>query len=174
MRRGWSRRRWSAPARRRRRRSMRWSSGCCRRRRSRVRMRPTRWTWRLPTTTLSPAGGASAALSLCYRRSFRLCTGHDGFAPDFRPFAAARHGSVRGEVFFAYGSGNFGNFRRARRMIARLRGLLDSFGADHAVIDVNGVGYLVSASSRTLSSLGAIGEEVVLHTEMLVAEDVIR
>jgi Holliday junction DNA helicase RuvA len=59
-------------------------------------------------------------------------------------------------------------------MIAKLRGLLDSFGADHAVIDVNGVGYLVSASSRTLSSLGAVGEEVVLHTEMLVAEDFIR
>lgn len=59
-------------------------------------------------------------------------------------------------------------------MIAKLRGLLDSFTADHAVIDVNGVGYLVAASSRTLSSLGAIGDEVVLHTEMLVAEDSIR
>lgn len=59
-------------------------------------------------------------------------------------------------------------------MIARLRGLLTEFGADYAVLDVNGVGYLVSASSRTLTSLGAIGEEVVLHTEMLVAEDFIR
>jgi Holliday junction DNA helicase RuvA len=59
-------------------------------------------------------------------------------------------------------------------MIARLRGLLDSFSADHAVIDVQGVGYLVSASTRTLSQLGAIGDEVVLHTEMLVAEDFIR
>ena len=59
-------------------------------------------------------------------------------------------------------------------MIARLRGLLDSFGADHAVIDVQGVGYLVSASSRTLSALGAIGDEVVLHTEMLVSDDSIR
>ena len=59
-------------------------------------------------------------------------------------------------------------------MIAKLRGLLDSFGADHAVVDVGGIGYLVYASSRTLSALGAIGEEVVLHTEMLVAEDSIR
>ena len=59
-------------------------------------------------------------------------------------------------------------------MIAKLRGVLDGFGADFAVIDVNGVGYLVAASSRTLSALGAIGEEVVLHTEMLVAEDSIR
>ena len=59
-------------------------------------------------------------------------------------------------------------------MIAKLRGLLDGFGADFAVIDVAGVGYLVAASSRTLSALGAIGEEVVLHTEMLVSEDSIR
>lgn len=59
-------------------------------------------------------------------------------------------------------------------MIARLRGLLDSFTADHAVIDVQGVGYLVLASARTLSALGAIGEEVVLHTEMQVSDDAIR
>ena len=59
-------------------------------------------------------------------------------------------------------------------MIAHLKGRLASTGADHAVIDVNGVGYLVAASSRTLSALGAIGEEVTLHTEMLVAEDSIR
>jgi len=59
-------------------------------------------------------------------------------------------------------------------MIARLRGLLDSFAADHAVIDVQGVGYLVFASTRTLSSLGALGDEVVLHTEMQVSDDDIR
>ena len=59
-------------------------------------------------------------------------------------------------------------------MIAKLRGLLDGFGADFAVIDVAGVGYLVSASTRTLSQLGAIGDEVVLHTEMLVSQDAIR
>ena len=59
-------------------------------------------------------------------------------------------------------------------MIAKLRGLLDSFSADHAVIDVQGVGYLVAASTRTLSQLGAIGDEVVLHTEMQVSDDDIR
>lgn len=59
-------------------------------------------------------------------------------------------------------------------MISKLRGLLDSFGADHAVIDVHGVGYLVAASTRTLSQLGAIGDEVVIHTEMQVSEDAIR
>ena len=59
-------------------------------------------------------------------------------------------------------------------MIAKLRGLLDSFGADHAVIDVGGVGYLVSASTRTLSALGAIGDEVVLHVETQVSDGAIR
>jgi len=59
-------------------------------------------------------------------------------------------------------------------VIARLRGLLDSFAADHAVIDVGGVGYLVFASTRTLAALGAIGDEIVLHTVMLVSQDDIR
>jgi Holliday junction DNA helicase RuvA len=59
-------------------------------------------------------------------------------------------------------------------MIAKLKGRLDSTGLDHAVIDVGGVGYLVGASSRTLSALGPVGEAVTVHTEMLVAEDSIR
>ncbi|HEY0150035.1 MAG TPA: Holliday junction branch migration protein RuvA [Allosphingosinicella sp.] len=59
-------------------------------------------------------------------------------------------------------------------MIAKLKGLLDSFTADTAIIDVNGVGYLVFASTRTLSSLGALGSEVVLHTQMQVSEDDMR
>lgn len=59
-------------------------------------------------------------------------------------------------------------------MIAHLRGKLASSGADHAVIDVNGVGYLVGASAKTLDKLGATGEQVTIHTEMLVSEDSIR
>jgi len=59
-------------------------------------------------------------------------------------------------------------------MIARLRGLLDSFAADHAVVDVSGVGYLVFASTRTLAALGPVGGEVVLHTIMQVGQDDIR
>src|SRR4051812_40046773 len=59
-------------------------------------------------------------------------------------------------------------------MIAKLLGLLDSFAADHAVVDVNGVGYLVFASTRTLAALGAVGGEVVLHTVMQVSDDDIR
>jgi Holliday junction DNA helicase RuvA len=59
-------------------------------------------------------------------------------------------------------------------LIAHLKGRLDATGADHAVVDVGGVGYLVGASSRTLAAIGAIGEAVMLHTEMLVGEDFIR
>ena len=59
-------------------------------------------------------------------------------------------------------------------MIAKLRGLLDSFTADHAVIDVNGVGYLIAASTRTIAALGAIGSEVMVHVEMQVSDDAIR
>jgi Holliday junction DNA helicase RuvA len=59
-------------------------------------------------------------------------------------------------------------------MIAHLKGTLSVSGIDHAVIDVNGVGYLVGASSRTLQALGPVGGSVTIHTEMLVAEDFIR
>ena len=58
-------------------------------------------------------------------------------------------------------------------MIARLSGLLAESAADHAVIDVNGVGYLVQASARTLSALGPNGGAVMLYTEMQVREDAI-
>lgn len=58
-------------------------------------------------------------------------------------------------------------------MIARLTGILAETGADHAVIDVAGVGYLVQASARTLSAIGAVGGQVMLFTEMQVREDAI-
>lgn len=59
-------------------------------------------------------------------------------------------------------------------MIARLSGLLDDFGPDWAVIDVNGVGYLVHCSARTLDALGVRGDRVVLHTELQVSENDMR
>ena len=59
-------------------------------------------------------------------------------------------------------------------MIAHLTGHLSLIAADHAVIDVGGVGYLVGASTRTLAALGMTGDRVTIHTEMLVAEDFIR
>jgi len=56
-------------------------------------------------------------------------------------------------------------------MIARLTGTLAETGADSAVIDVGGVGYLVLASARTLDALGPVGSDVLLLAEMQVRED---
>jgi holliday junction DNA helicase RuvA len=56
-------------------------------------------------------------------------------------------------------------------MIARLTGTLAEMTADHAVLDVGGVGYLVQASARTLSAIGPVGGTVMLLTEMQVRED---
>ena len=56
-------------------------------------------------------------------------------------------------------------------MIAKLRGMVDDVAADTVILDVSGVGYLVHASSRTLSQLPPRGEEVSLHIEMIVRED---
>ncbi|WP_297488913.1 Holliday junction branch migration protein RuvA [Acidocella sp.] len=57
-------------------------------------------------------------------------------------------------------------------MIAHLRGLIDSVQDSSCVIDVNGVGYLVFCSSRTLGALDA-GAAANLLTEMQVREDAI-
>jgi Holliday junction DNA helicase RuvA len=53
-------------------------------------------------------------------------------------------------------------------MIARLRGRLDSLGEGHAVVDVQGVGYLVMCSVRTLAALPRAGEPVDLAIETQV------
>ncbi|GHF22452.1 Holliday junction ATP-dependent DNA helicase RuvA [Kordiimonas sediminis] len=58
-------------------------------------------------------------------------------------------------------------------MIAKLKGLLDSVGDDWLIIDVGGVGYLVHASSRSLSQLPAAGEAISLFIETVVREDAI-
>jgi holliday junction DNA helicase RuvA len=58
-------------------------------------------------------------------------------------------------------------------MIARLKGILAETTADHAVLDVQGVGYLVWCSGRTLTAIGEVGGEVLLFTEMQVREDAI-
>ncbi|HVH49444.1 MAG TPA: Holliday junction branch migration protein RuvA [Sphingomicrobium sp.] len=56
-------------------------------------------------------------------------------------------------------------------MIARLTGTLIEVAADHAIVDVAGVGYLVQASARTLDALGGTGSNVILLTELQVRED---
>ncbi|MBE6444771.1 MAG: Holliday junction branch migration protein RuvA [Alphaproteobacteria bacterium] len=55
-------------------------------------------------------------------------------------------------------------------MIAKLRGIVDGHGEDYAIVDVNGVGYLVYASAKTLGKL-INGAEVSLLVETVVRED---
>ena len=55
-------------------------------------------------------------------------------------------------------------------MIALLTGTIRQLAADKAVIDVNGVGYLVTIHQRTSHSL-VLGGQATLHTSMVVRED---
>ena len=59
-------------------------------------------------------------------------------------------------------------------MIGKLTGIVDSQGPDFAIIDVGGVGYVVSCSPRTLSQLPVSGQPVSLAIETQMREDVIR
>jgi holliday junction DNA helicase RuvA len=59
-------------------------------------------------------------------------------------------------------------------MIAKLYGRIDETGADHLVIDVNGVGYLVQASARTLAALGKTDDFATVFTEMQISENDMR
>jgi len=59
-------------------------------------------------------------------------------------------------------------------MIGKLSGIIDSFGEDHVIIDVNGVGYVVTCSSRTLQRLPKRGVPASLAIETQVREDAIR
>lgn len=56
-------------------------------------------------------------------------------------------------------------------MISQLRGTLVKKGADHLVIDVGGVGYLLLISLQTLQVLPAVGQETLLYTHLYVRED---
>src|SRR6187549_1780758 len=59
-------------------------------------------------------------------------------------------------------------------MIAKLTGRLDESGADWAVIDVQGVGYLVHCSAKTLAAIGVAGDEATLFTDLQVSENDMR
>ena len=59
-------------------------------------------------------------------------------------------------------------------MIGKLRGVVDSMDEESLILDVNGVGYLVSASARTLRALPAAGDGAELLVETHVREDAIR
>jgi Holliday junction DNA helicase RuvA len=59
-------------------------------------------------------------------------------------------------------------------MIGKLKGIIESYGEDHVILDVGGVGYLVHCSTRTLQALRAPGEAATLSIETYVREDQIK
>ena len=59
-------------------------------------------------------------------------------------------------------------------MIGKLKGLIDSYGEDYVILDVQGVGYQVHCSARTLQALPQAGEAAVLSIETYVREDQIK
>ena len=59
-------------------------------------------------------------------------------------------------------------------MIGKLRGVVDSLHEDHVILDVQGVGYVVNCSSRTLQKLPRVGEAAKLAIETQVREDSIK
>ncbi|KAA9010293.1 Holliday junction branch migration protein RuvA [Histidinibacterium aquaticum] len=59
-------------------------------------------------------------------------------------------------------------------MIGRLSGRLDYRAADHVLISVGGVGYVVFVSDRVMAALPGPGEAVSLYTDLLVREDLLQ
>ena len=59
-------------------------------------------------------------------------------------------------------------------MIGKLKGIIDRYGDDFVILDVNGVGYVVQCSARTLQKLPQPGEAASLAIETQVREDAIR
>ena len=59
-------------------------------------------------------------------------------------------------------------------MIGKLKGLIEFYGQDLVIVDVNGVGYEVHCSARTLQELPGIGQSTALSIETHVREDQIR
>ncbi len=59
-------------------------------------------------------------------------------------------------------------------MIGKLSGRIDYKAADHVLLDVKGVGYVVHVSDRTLMALPGPGGMAALYTELLVREDLLQ
>ncbi|WP_108819088.1 Holliday junction branch migration protein RuvA [Pseudovibrio sp. Alg231-02] len=59
-------------------------------------------------------------------------------------------------------------------MIGKLKGVVDSYGDDFVLLDVQGVCYQVHCPSRVLQQLPRVGEAAVLAIETMVREDMIK
>ncbi len=56
-------------------------------------------------------------------------------------------------------------------MISHITGIIDHIDKDSLVIDVNGIGYKIHASSALLNEIGSVGDKVKIFTEHIVRED---
>jgi Holliday junction DNA helicase RuvA len=59
-------------------------------------------------------------------------------------------------------------------MIGKLKGVIDSYGEDYVILDVNGVGYQVHCPARVMQALPGKGEPATLSIETYVREDQIK
>jgi holliday junction DNA helicase RuvA len=59
-------------------------------------------------------------------------------------------------------------------MIGKLKGIIDSVGEDFVILDVQGVGYILHCSGRTLRKLPRPGEAMALAVETQMREDSIK
>jgi holliday junction DNA helicase RuvA len=59
-------------------------------------------------------------------------------------------------------------------MIGKIKGIIDSYGADYVIVDVGGVGYQVHCSARALQMLPSPGQAATLSIETHVREDQIK
>jgi Holliday junction DNA helicase RuvA len=59
-------------------------------------------------------------------------------------------------------------------MIGKLKGIVDSHGEDFVILDVQGVGYIVHCSGRTLQKLPRPGEAAALAIETHMREDSLK
>ena len=59
-------------------------------------------------------------------------------------------------------------------MIGKLTGRIGYRTADHVMIEVQGVGYVVHCSDRTLAALPGPGQVAALYTDLLVREDLLQ
>jgi len=59
-------------------------------------------------------------------------------------------------------------------MITKLKGIVDSINENTMTLDVNGVGYLLFCSNKTLSNIPSVGEAATLYTELHVREDLMQ
>ena len=59
-------------------------------------------------------------------------------------------------------------------MIGRISGKLNYISADHILVDVSGVGYILYVTQTTLANLPKLGNTVSVFTELVVKEDLLQ